>query len=275
MIKMVVVDMDGTFLRDDRTYDQERFSTLFKQMQDQQIRFVAASGSQFQRLQNEFKPYRDEMDFISQNGAIVHRGNTLQQIFQLKDDQIHQLIGRIKSAYQPEMVGQILVAGLKGSYISRQTDPRVIEMVKHYYRPVVLVDQLETLTSAAVNDQFTKLALSFYPGTDFNDMVARLTPILPAELSAENSGFNTEMIGLKAANKRTGIQTLQEAYGINNDEIVTFGDNENDLPMLSMTPNSYAMANAATDIQNRAAHVTLGDNNHDGVLETLSQLLAS
>ncbi|KRK47424.1 HAD hydrolase family protein [Secundilactobacillus kimchicus] len=273
MIKMVVVDMDGTFLRDDRTYDTSQFDRLFKQMKAQQIRFVAASGSQFQRLQKKFPAYIDDMDFISQNGAIVHRGQTLQRIFRLEDGVLHDLIGRIQAAYDPEMIGQLLIAGLNGSYISNQTDPQVIEMLKHYYRPVFLVDHFETLSSQTVQDQFTKLALSFYPGTDFQEMAAKLAPILPPELAAENSGFNTEMIGLKVANKRTGIATLQTAYDIRDDEVVTFGDNENDLPMLAMTPHSYAMQNASALIQQSAHHVTTSDNNHDGVLETLSQLI--
>ena len=39
-------------------------------------------------------------------------------------------------------------------------------------------------------------------------------------------------------------------------EIVTFGDNENDLGMLAMTSQSYAMQNAQPIIQMQAAHTT-------------------
>ena len=56
-------------------------------------------------------------------------------------------------------------------------------------------------------------------------------------------------------------------------EIVTFGDNENDLGMLAMTSQSYAMQNAQPIIQMQAAHTTTIDNNHDGVLQTINQLI--
>lgn len=273
MIKMVVVDMDGTFLRDDRTYDQKLFQQLFERMQQRGIRFVAASGSQFQRLQNEFSPYLDQMDFISQNGALVHRGQALQQIFQLEDDRVHQVVKDVQMTFTSAEIGQILVAGLHGAYLSRETDPRALEMARHYYRPIHLVDRLIDLASDAVGDQFTKIAVSFFPGTDFDKLATKLQEIIPADLSAENSGFNTTMIGLAQANKRTGIETLKQVYGIRDAEVVVFGDNENDLPMFAMTPNSYAMKNAGKSIREAAAYVTEFDNNQDGVLKTLATLL--
>ena len=54
---------------------------------------------------------------------------------------------------------------------------------------------------------------------------------------------------------------------------MTFGDNENDLSMLTMTPNSFAMKNADDKIRQAASHVTQFDNNHNGVLETLKMAL--
>ena len=76
MIKMVAVDMDGTFLNDERTYDKTMFLSLFKQMQAHHIHFLPA-GSQYQRLRHEFAEVADQMDYISQNGAIVHSGGEL------------------------------------------------------------------------------------------------------------------------------------------------------------------------------------------------------
>ncbi|WP_162231472.1 HAD hydrolase family protein [Secundilactobacillus paracollinoides] len=76
MIKLVAVDMDGTFLRDDRTYDKARFLDLFKRMQQNHIHFVAASGSQYQRLRHEFTEVADNMDFISQTAPLCIRATS-------------------------------------------------------------------------------------------------------------------------------------------------------------------------------------------------------
>lgn len=269
MIKMVAVDMDGTFLNDKRTYDKTTFLTLFKQMKQRHIHFVAASGSQYQRLRHEFAEVADQMDYISQNGAIVHTGDKLQHLEAISDDQVHHVLKILTDAFEPGVVNQEVVAGLHGTYVNRDMDPEVLKIVKYYYRPVIGVDSLASIAAQTVKDQFTKLAISFTPGVDFDAASAKLAKLLPAKLTSETSGFNTDLVGSEKANKRSGIRALQEHYQIADDELMTFGDNENDLSMLTMTPNSFAMKNAAVKIQQSAAHVTQLDNNHNGVLETL------
>ncbi len=39
-IKLIAVDMDGTFLSDQKTYNRERFMAQYQQMKAQGIRFV-------------------------------------------------------------------------------------------------------------------------------------------------------------------------------------------------------------------------------------------
>ena len=33
MIKLIAVDMDGTFLRDDKTYDREKFARIYQELE--------------------------------------------------------------------------------------------------------------------------------------------------------------------------------------------------------------------------------------------------
>ena len=54
-IKAVVVDMDGTFLNDEKTYDRERFLAIKQEMEKQQMHFVVASGNQYWRLVDYFQ----------------------------------------------------------------------------------------------------------------------------------------------------------------------------------------------------------------------------
>ncbi|VDZ94978.1 Protein ybjI [Salmonella enterica subsp. enterica] len=44
-IKLIAVDMDGTFLSDQKTYNRDRFMAQYQQMKRQGIRFVVASGN--------------------------------------------------------------------------------------------------------------------------------------------------------------------------------------------------------------------------------------
>lgn len=70
MIKLMATDMDGSFLRDDMTYDEAQFALLYQQLQLRGVRFVIASGNQYFQLKSFFKDY-PEMIYLAENGAYI------------------------------------------------------------------------------------------------------------------------------------------------------------------------------------------------------------
>ncbi|MFD1900506.1 HAD hydrolase family protein [Enterococcus termitis] len=55
-VKMIAVDMDGTFLNSEKDYDREKFNHLYKKMCEQNVRFVVASGNQYYQLKSFSQP---------------------------------------------------------------------------------------------------------------------------------------------------------------------------------------------------------------------------
>jgi HAD superfamily hydrolase (TIGR01484 family) len=72
---------------------------------------------------------------------------------------------------------------------------------------------------------------------------------------------------LKNTGKGFTLKEIMERKGLRPEEIMTFGDNENDISMLTLTPNSYAKSNAAAHVKECAAHEC------DSVTEVLRKLL--
>lgn len=70
-IKLIAVDMDGTFLSDQKTYNRERFMAQYQQMKAQGIRFVVASGNQYYQLLSFFPEIANEIAFVAENGGWV------------------------------------------------------------------------------------------------------------------------------------------------------------------------------------------------------------
>lgn len=56
-IKLVAVDIDGTFVRSDYTYDVPRFRRILEKMKQAGGRFVVASGNQYYQLRDLFPGY--------------------------------------------------------------------------------------------------------------------------------------------------------------------------------------------------------------------------
>ena len=49
-VKVIVTDMDGTFLNDAKTYNQPRFMAQYQELKKRGIKFVVASGNQYYQL---------------------------------------------------------------------------------------------------------------------------------------------------------------------------------------------------------------------------------
>ncbi|STU22620.1 hydrolase [Klebsiella michiganensis] len=60
-IKLIAVDMDGTFLSDAKTYNRQRFLAQYQRMREQGIRFVVASGNQYYQLISFFPEVAHEI----------------------------------------------------------------------------------------------------------------------------------------------------------------------------------------------------------------------
>lgn len=52
MIKMIAVDMDGTFLDENGRYDIERFEKILEELEKREILFVVATGNQISRMRH-------------------------------------------------------------------------------------------------------------------------------------------------------------------------------------------------------------------------------
>lgn len=70
-------------------------------------------------------------------------------------------------------------------------------------------------------------------------------------------------------NKSVGLHHLTKKlpYDLNN--VMTFGDNTNDLEMIQDAGLGVAMLNSKQQVKDAADLITKTDNNHDGVLNTI------
>ncbi|MDR0377377.1 MAG: HAD-IIB family hydrolase, partial [Spirochaetaceae bacterium] len=69
--------------------------------------------------------------------------------------------------------------------------------------------------------------------------------------------------------KGSGLQIVMDYYGFSPDEVVSFGDEENDLPLFSVAGFAVAPANAKAAVRSAADFVT-GANAEDGVAAFLA-----
>lgn len=89
-IKVIATDLDGTFYHRDLSYDKVRFLRLYEEMKKQGIHFVVASGNQYFQLVSFFEEMKNEITFVSENGAyIVDQGKEMFSVSIAKDTYDH------------------------------------------------------------------------------------------------------------------------------------------------------------------------------------------
>lgn len=84
-------------------------------------------------------------------------------------------------------------------------------------------------------------------------------------------GRNIEITG-KNVTKKYGVDKIAELNGLAHNEIAVFGDDRNDLEMITGYENSFAMGNATDEIKIAAAHITLS-NSDEGIYHALKNIL--
>ncbi|STV49733.1 hydrolase [Klebsiella pneumoniae subsp. ozaenae] len=72
--------------------------------------------------------------------------------------------------------------------------------------------------------------------------------------------------------KANGLRILQQRWGIEDHEVVAFGDSGNDIEMLQHAGFGFAMANAREDVK-AVARYQAPHNNEEGVLQIIDKVL--
>lgn len=108
----------------------------------------------------------------------------------------------------------------------------------------------------------------------------RAAAALVARLNAEVTALDVDRamptysnIMPRGWNKGTAVAWMAERLGVGLDEVVVFGDADNDLPMFSAVPNSVAVSGATGEAAN-AARWHIGACEDDAVAAAIEGLAA-
>jgi len=113
-----------------------------------------------------------------------------------------------------------------------------------------------------------------HPEIPSHDLIDRVIDHAPPEHNVASSGTDFVEITPPGADKGASLARLCSLIDITADEVIAFGDNNNDLTMLEWAGRSYAMANAVPEAKDHADEVTLS-NAEFGVAEVIESLLAA
>jgi Cof subfamily protein (haloacid dehalogenase superfamily) len=262
-VKLVVSDMDGTLLNS-KGEVSNRFFTLFKQLQKQNIIFCAASGRQHNSIVSKLATIKDEIYVIAENGGIAKKGNTVLLSHFLQPEKVLKLIPILR-----EIKGANVVLCCNEAAYIESNDDHFINLFQEYYHSFQVVnDLMETAKTIPV----FKVAIYHFDSSE--KFIYPVIKHFNTEVLVKVSGKNWLDISDKKANKGAALRTVQSLLNITKEQTMVFGDYHNDIEMMQEADFSFAMKNAHKDITALATYETESNDNF-GVETVLEQLMSS
>ncbi|MEG0275596.1 MAG: Cof-type HAD-IIB family hydrolase [Coprobacillus sp.] len=262
-IKMIAVDMDGTFLNNDSTYDKERFQKIYNELKRRNIHFVVASGNPYKQLQGTFEDIKDELVYIADNGGYIVEGNQELYSSYLNYQDIQVIIESLK-----DMLDVLCWACTKEqSYTLNSISDHYYQMFLPYFPGVKKIEDF-----SSIQNPILKFAL-YLPNGNVEERIKNFTQIVSEHVRVVDSGHYCVDLIPQQTNKGVGIQFLMDRYQLKSEEVMAFGDAGNDEEMLQVAGYGYVMENAKDEFKKKFKY-RAPSNHQQGVLTIIEKYLA-
>lgn len=262
-VKLVVSDMDGTLLNS-KGEVSNLFFKLFKELQNQNIIFCAASGRQHNSIVSKLATIKNDIFVIAENGAIAKNGNEILLLNALASEKIETIIPVIR-----EIKGANIVLCTQNSAFIESKDEHFINLFQEYYHSFEVVNDLMEIAKTT-----TVLKIAIYHFDSSEDFIYPALQHLKEDYLLKVSGKNWLDISDEKANKGNALKEVQKLLSITKEETMVFGDYHNDIEMMQEAAFSFAMQNAHKDITALAKYATESNDNF-GVERVLEKLITS
>ena len=269
-IKLIATDMDGTLLDPKGQVDLPRLEKILDQLEERGIRFVIATGNEIHRVKQLLGHLTERVVLIVANGARIFEGNQLLQAQTWDDDMVNRALEFFKGR---ECQDQFVVTSMNGGFVKEGTvfteleNFMTPEMIELFYQRMNFVEELESHLFGGV------LKMSLVVGEERSDAVLEeINQLFNGHVQAVSSGYGCIDILQSGIHKAWGLQELLKRWDIKAEEIMAFGDSENDVEMLQLAGIAYAMENA-DDKAKAVATDFAPSNSQAGVYQVLEDWL--
>ena len=269
-IKIVATDMDGTLLDPRGQLDLPRLEKILDKLDQRGIRFVIATGNEVHRMRQLLKYLVERVVLVVANGARIFENDELLQAQTWDDAMVDRALDHFKGR---ECQDQFVVTGMNGGFVKEGTVFTELdkfmtpEMIEKLYQRMNFVDEFDSSLFGGV------LKMSMVVGEERLDSVLQeVNDLFDGRVRAVSSGYGCIDILQDGIHKAWGLVELLKRWNLKPEQIMAFGDSENDIEMLELAGISYAMENAE-DAVKRVATKVAPANSQAGVYQVLENWL--
>lgn len=271
MIKMIVCDLDRTLLDSNKKIHDDNLIAL-KKAQENGVVLVLASGRNINGMEHIFNqldmPYYKSGYIVGVNGAQIYSFKN--ETLDIKDSLTLQDVMKIKSVAKKL---KYIVFGLKDDACFISGGKMIHWLMNHpKFQKKFLSDgydgRLPNPTYSYYDEENEGIIKICLQSLKFHFTSSKKVRSLLNDYQVMNVSPGWFEIMPKNINKSVGVKEIMALHGFDNDELMIFGDSENDIEMLKLTKHSYAMDNALKEVKRTACNV-IGSHNTNAISKVL------
>ena len=283
-IKLIVSDLDGTILNDKKLIDANLSNDIKKIIHDEKIMLTLASGRSVHdiyRIINKSNLINANIRYaIGNNGAVIYdfkKQKTL-KCWAISKKVANELFKIITSLGNNKKFGKFTC--YITPYDKRDTKNAIVTKVK--YLPNVFVHTpdcqkvksiKEFSNSQEISESFKIIPTNTLPrnskivrflifcvDTEQRDKIISIIKDSHLNLNISTSSATNIEINALHVSKGKALKKLAKILKIKNTELLTVGDQKNDITMLKLTEWSFTFNNSPDEVKNSARYLINHDN---------------
>lgn len=258
---LISFDLDGTLLNDKKTISF-RTKRYIKKLISQGHIVTFSSGRSYRNLEKYAKELGITAPLIMNNGALIYNEN-------LGDEKIiHSIdLDALKKTTK-------LILPYIDSYLCETYDSLYYDDEKYFNFVFFNLEKTFLFKGDEdIIDQVNSDALCFVARIKEGCTKEQIEPIIKQFNDKVDYRFwwgdHYFEIVPKGVSKAHSIAIVAEKYNIPKENIIVFGDAENDIEMLQSFQHSFLMKNGHEKLRPYAKYITKKDNNHNGIVQAL------
>lgn len=263
-IRLAAIDLDGTLLRDDMTVSD--YTKDIIQKAAEKIRIVVATGRMFDSARARVRLLGlPDMPIICYTGAWT--GMSVSGKILLREGLTPDIAEKILADAREE--GWDIQSYIDDDICLPAPSPAEEKYRKYRAKPARYLGEefyhpktAPTRLIIVEEDAAKKEEIRNFLAARYGDAVEL---VYPGDVFLD--------IHKKGVSKARAVERLAAEWGIGAEEIVSFGNTENDASMLRFAASSYAVANAEPEAKAAAKEILPFTNEEDAVAKKLAELL--
>ncbi|WP_020225144.1 HAD family hydrolase [Holdemania massiliensis] len=245
MIKLIVCDVDGTLLDEAKHLDRKIISTIAG-LHRKGIRFTVATGRNEAIVGSYIDQFGIDVPYATDNGANIWCR--------------HQLLksNSVEKAYTGQIIQTLIKAQIPFTFFDSSGGysfgtSKKLQEIRKLFRSQLVMHRLSS-TADYTNVVFYKLTLDSAGFPEMENLVQKVTALCP-QIAFNRSEDTLYTITAEGTSKGQALSLIARQLNVQRHEVMSIGDNFNDLSMFRQSGIGVAMEHSDELIKQQADEI--------------------